>query len=368
MKIEVYVSEIKKALNIIYKGISSKPHLPILSGFLIEVKNGKTSLISTDLEISFWTEVEALILEEGIVVVPAKLFFDLVSTLDDVKITITLIGSSLRVETKGLVTEIVCHSSEEYPSIPRATLKGVKLVSETFKKKIDKVIISSAKDDTRPILTGILFSFKEDQLSLVATDGFRLSLNNLKLSSSGSEALSVVIPARSVVELTKTLSETSANTFLLEVDKNAKQVIFSFSGTEMSARILDGDFPPYQQIIPNTYSTQISLSRQALLSAVKRAGLFARDNANVVKVEVGEKLLVSAENSQLGSNVSEIEAEIEGNKFVVAFNSKYLLDFLPVVDSDQLGWETEGELKPSVFRDTSDLDWLQVVMPIRTQG
>lgn len=366
MKIEVYVSEIKKTLSIVFKGISSKPHLPILSGILLRANNGRTSLVSTDLEISFWAEMEATVLEEGEVIIPAKLFLDLISTLEEGRVTVSLVDKKIIVEAKGLTTEIVCQSSDDYPSVPRATNKGIKISSSLFQKKIDKVIASSAKDDTRPILTGILFSFKNKVLSLVATDGFRLAVNSLPLNVDIDD-VSVVVPTKSVVELLKTITELHIDTFLMELDKNSKQVVFSFGTVEMSSRILDGEFPPYQQIVPNTYSTKISLPKQFLITAVKRSGLFVRDNANIVRIEVSDKLIVSAENSQLGSNMSEVEAEVEGNKMTVAFNARYLLDFLPVVESDRVDWETEGDLKPSVFKDESDPDWFQVVMPIRTQ-
>ncbi len=368
MKFEVTSAELKKALTVVFKGVSNKPHLPILSGLLVRVKNNIVSLTATDLEISFWMEIEASVKIEGEVVVPAKLFYDLVSTLEEGRVSIEVTDLKMKILASGVDTEIVCQSADEYPVVPTATTKGITINSLEFKKKVDKVIMSSAKDDTRPILTGILFQIKKREIVFVATDGFRLAVNTMDLKSDETLDERVVIPSRSLGELQKVISELSADSFRIEIDKQSKQVIFIFTGMEMSSRILDGEFPPYQQIIPNTYTTKISLERQHLVSAVKRASLFARDNANVIRVKVEDKLFVSAENSQVGSNVTEVEGEIEGEKINVAFNAKYLLDFLPVIESDFVEWETEGELKPSVFRDSKDDKWLQVVMPIRTQG
>ncbi len=370
MKFEVSSEELKRSLAIVFKGISTKPHLPILSGLLVRVKDGVTSLTATDLEISFWMEIETAIKEEGEVVVPAKLFFDLVSTLDGGRVVVEVTDLKMKITATGLETEIVCQSADEYPVVPTSSVKGIVINSIDFKKKLDKVIVSSAKDDTRPILTGVLFLIKNKQITFVATDGFRLSVNVMSLKETGVDTTEekVIIPSKSLGELQKVISELSADSFRVEIDKHSKQVIFVFAGMEMSSRILDGEFPPYQQIIPNTYTTKISLERQHLISAVKRASLFAKDNANVIRVKVEDKLLVSAENSQIGSNVTEVEGEIEGEKINVAFNAKYLLDFLPVIESDFVEWETEGELKPSVFRDTKDDTWLHVVMPIRTQS
>lgn len=366
MKIEVYTSELKKGLNIVYKGVSPKPHLPILSGILFRVRNGKTSLTSTDLEVSFWIEIETTIHEEGELVIPAKLFIDLISTLEEGRISLESSDSRLKIQAKGLNTEILCQSSDDFPVVPRLSNGAIKLVSGDFKKRMDKVMVSSAKDDTRPILTGILFSFKGGVLTFVATDGFRLSVNSMSVPDENTMA--VIIPAKAIGELLKAISELSADNLVMDVDKQAKQVVFGFGGVEMSSRILDGEFPPYQQIIPNTYNTKVSFLKQNLITAVKRASLFAKDSANVIRVQASDKLYVSAENSQIGSNVTDLEAEIEGEKLNVAFNARYLLDFLPVVEGEYVEWETEGELKPSVFRDAKDKDWLQVVMPIRIQN
>ncbi len=367
MKINVPVIELKKALGVVLKGVSTRPHLPVLSGIFLKAEKGVVSLTTTDLEMSFWMEIPVKIEQEGEVVVPAKLFFDLVSTMGDFRVDIEVVEAKMKISAAGFEAEIVCQKAEEYPVVPKSSGNLITVDSEDFKRKIDKVIFSSAKDDTRPVLTGILFLIKSGTMSLVATDGFRLSLNNLQVKSYG-EDISCIVPARSLYELQKVISDLGITDFGIEFDKNAKQVIFVFSGLEMSSRLLDGEFPPYQQIIPNTYSSKISLNKDELLAAVKRASLFAKDSANVIKVQVTDRIHVSAENSQVGSNTTTVEGEIEGEKITVAFNARYLQDCLSVVESDYVEWETEGELKPSVFRDSKSAEWLQVIMPIRVQG
>ena len=155
----------------------------------------------------------------------------------------------------------------------------------------------------------------------------------------------------------------------MEFDKENQQVIFTITDMEVSSRLIAGEFPPYQQIMPNTYSTKAVFNREELLEAVKRANLFARDNANIVKMIIeGEKLIIKAESSQLGSNSSELEAEVEGEGLTVAFNARYLLDYLAVNNVERVVWETEGELKPSVFKREDNDGWVQVIMPVRTQN
>ncbi len=371
MKISVLSTDLKKALNVIFRGISSKPHLPILSGMLFRVKGGQVSIESTDLEISFWVSVAASIEEEGEVVVPAKLFVDLVSSLVGERVEIETIDHRIKIKSKGVVSELICQSVEDFPVIPRFKNSVIKIESTEFKKKMEKVNVSTAKEDTRPILTGVLWEFREGETLLVATDGFRLSMESLttKKLSEGLLGKKYIIPSRSLLEVSKSIAEFGVTDFGIEFDEKGKQVIFSLGLLEISSRLLEGEFPPYQQIIPNTYKTKINATKEELLSAVKRASLFARDNANVIKVLVESTgLQVSAENSQIGSNVTTVEGEVEGDNLTMAFNAKYLVDYLSVVEGEYVEWETEGELKPSVFRDTKNKSWLQVIMPIRVQG
>lgn len=370
MKFSTLSLDLKKNLNIISRGISNKPHLPILSGLLLKAKSGVVSMESTDLEISFWVNLPASIEEEGEVVVPAKLFTELITSLPSEKIEIEVIANRLKVKTKNVVSELICQGVDDFPVIPRAKKSSLVVDSNEFKEKMGRLNVSVAKEDTRPILTGVLWSLKDTSIILAATDGFRLTVESLSLSKKPSEDVSsYVIPSRSLLEVSKAISETAVISFGVEFDSKNHQVIFTLGSMEISTRLLDGDFPPYQQIIPNTYNTKISVDKELLLSAVKRASLFARDNANVVKVLIeGQVVKVMAENNQVGSNVTEIESNVEGNDLSMAFNARYLLDYLSILDTDNVEWETEGELKPSVFRNSTDPDWLQVVMPIRVQG
>ena len=371
MKISILSTDLKKALNVVFRGISTRPHLPILSGILLKVKDSLVSIESTDLEISFWVRVPASVEKEGEIIVPAKLFVDLVASLTGERVEIETEDHRLKIKTKGVSSELICQKVEDFPVIPRFTTSVIKIDSQEFKQKMEKVNVSTAKEDTRPVLTGVLWEFKESETFLVATDGFRLGMEIIPLKKI-SEALAgkkYIIPSRSLLEVSKAISEFGISEFGVEFDEKGKQVIFAFGEIEISSRLLDGEFPPYQQIIPNTYKTKVNVSKEELLSAVKRASLFARDNANVIKVLVEEGgLSVSAENSQIGSNVTLVEGEVEGDKIAMAFNAKYLVDYLSVVEGEFVEWETEGELKPSVLRDTKNPSWLQVIMPIRVQG
>ncbi|HCQ31528.1 TPA: DNA polymerase III subunit beta [Candidatus Collierbacteria bacterium] len=370
MKITVQATDLKKYLGIVNRGIGVRPQLPILSGVLLKVTKDEVNLVSTDLEVSFWVKLPAKIDEEGEMIVPAKLFGELVASLPIGNVHLSIEKNILTVSSKGINAEVMGQGVEDYPSIPRAKKTQITLKSGEFRQKMDRVCISAARDDTRPVLTGVLWELEESKTILAATDGYRLTVDKLDVVKTSIEKNTrFILPARSLQEISKVLAETGEDNFGIEFDKENQQVIFTIADMEISSRLIAGDFPPYQQIMPNTYSTKAVFSREGLLEAVKRANLFARDNANIVKMSIeGEKLIVKAESSQLGSNSTEIETEVEGEGLTVAFNARYLLDYLGVNNAERVVWETEGELKPSVFRREDDDGWIQVVMPVRVQN
>jgi len=368
MKITVLTENLKKGLSIISRGISSRPQLPILSGVLLKADSEGMYLISTDLEISFWIRLGAKIEEEGELVMPAKLLTDLVLSLPAGPVSLVSEGDRLKVTAGAVEAEIMGQSAEDFPAIPRLSKEQLVLGTGEFREVIEKVSVSSAKDDTRPILTGLLWDFKDEQVVVVATDGYRLSVDKILPKTKTKELESkLILPSRSLMEVAKVLSDVGEDKVLVEFNKENQQVIFGLKEIEIASRLISGDFPPYQQILPNTYKTRVEVDRLELLEAVKRAKLFAKDNANIVKLSVKDQVLeVVAESSQVGKNNTKMEVLREGDEVVVAFNANYLLDYLSVCREEKIVWETEGELKPSVFK-TGDENWLQVVMPVRVQ-
>ncbi len=369
MKITVQAGDLKKYFGIVSRGVSARPQLPILSGVLLKATNDEVALVSTDLEVSFWLRLPAKIEEEGEVVLPAKLMLELVSSLPAGNVELTADKHVVKINVDGINSEVVGQGAEDFPGIPRAKKPQVVLKSGDFRQKVDRVCVSAAKDDTRPILTGVLWEIDEGKVSLVATDGYRLSVDKLSLSKTDLEKETrLILPARSLQEISKLLGETGDDDFSLEFDKSDQQVIFKVGEIEVSSRLIAGEFPPYQQIMPNTYSVKAEFGREEILEAVKRANLFARDNANIVKLTIQkESVVVKAESSQVGTSVSEVPAKVEGEGMTIAFNARYLLDYLGISYSERIIWETEGELKPSVFRNEEESAWVQVVMPVRVQ-
>lgn len=365
MKITLLSENLKKGLNLVSRVVSSRPSLPILSGVLLKADSSGLSLVSTDLEMSFWLKIAAKVEGEGEFVLPAGLFRDLVVSLPPGNVVIEKKEEKVMVSINKISTELSALNAEDFPSVPRIGESQMELSAGEFKEKIDRVCVSSAKDDSRPVLTGVLWDLGED-LVIVATDGYRLSIDKMVFKKKD-EKLSgkYILPARSLLEVSRVLAETGEDKVLVVFDKDNQQVIFGLKEVEIASRLIAGEFPPYQQILPNTYSTKVEFKRLDLLEAVKRAKLFAKDNANIVKIMIDkEVMLVSAESGQFGKSKTELEVLSEGEKVEVAFNANYLVDYLSVSKSEVVYWETEGELKPSVFK-VGEEGWLQVVMPVR---
>lgn len=369
MKIIIQSGELKKYLGIVSRGVSSRPQLPILSGVLLKAEKNEVSLMATDLEVSFWLRLSAKVEGEGEVVIPAKIFSELISGLPTGIVTISVEKHIVKIEADGIISEIVGQGAEDFPSIPRASKAQVLLRSGDFRQKVDRVCVSAARDDTRPVLTGVLWEINQDKVSLIATDGYRLSVDKLTLSKTELEKETrLILPARSLQEISRILGETGVDDFSLEFNKTNQQVIFKIGEIEVTSRLIAGEFPPYQQIMPNTYSSRAVFGRGEILEGVKRASLFARDNANIVMLQMEkEKVIVKAESTQVGTSVTKIVSTTEGEEMTVAFNARYLLDYLATCTSENVVWETEGELKPSVFRDEDEETWVQVIMPVRVQ-
>lgn len=369
MKVSLLSENLKKGLGIAMRAVSSRAQLPVLSMVHLAANKEGLSLAATDLEISFKVKVRAKVEVKGEMVVPARLLNDLVATLPAGTITLSAEKQTLSVEGEKMSAQIVGQAAAEFPSLPGTTGKGMEIEVEEYAKKMERVAIAAARDETRPVLSGVLWQVEKEKVVLAATDGYRLGLDYLTKVKETKELVEqrFILPVRAVLELARVL-EPGMKTVTVEFDREKQQVIFAAGEVEMSSRLIAGEFPPYQKVIPTEKHLTVEVNREDLAEAVRRASLFARDSANVVKLAVAEgELTVTANDDQTGSTRASLTVESEGEGVKAAFNAKYLLDYLGVVTEEKIVWETEGELKPSVFRLTEDR-FVYVVMPVRVQG
>lgn len=366
MKITVLSENLHKALTLVTHAISSKNQLPILSSVFIEASNGKISMSATDLEIGIETTIPGSIEADGNVVVLGKVFLELVSSLPAGKITVTTEEGNLHVESAKTKSTLQTANPEEFPKLydekgEKAFAMPVKALQATLKR----IIFTASSEATRPALSGIFFKKIEDGYFFVATDGYRLSLEKVIPEESGEVQESFLVPVRLVREVLS-LKEDGKVTLYKDSAKN--QILFSQETAVLVGRLLEAEFPNYEKILPTDASTTITLDREALLRAVKTCAIFARETANVITFTIQkDHVLVSAKTPSLGENTVEVDCRLVGEENAIAFNGRYLLEFLSVADSQDIQFEMTGPLNSGVFRLIGNDSYLHLIMPIRTQ-
>jgi DNA polymerase-3 subunit beta len=374
MKISILQENLNKGLNTISRFITSKTQLPILNNVLVKTDQGRLKLSATNLEtgINYW--LGAKMEKEGEICLPAKVLTEYVSSLPPQKINLEVKGNLLAISCEGYQASFLTSPVVEFPLIPSLEKKpevvlGIKDLTST----INQVTFAASQDEGRPVLTGVLLRIKKESLFLVATDGYRLSVKEIK-NLKGMEKIlkeneELLIPARALMEVGKILVESEGQSELgLTITSRSNQVIFSTPEVEIISRLIEGKFPDFEKIIPEKGKNNLTIETGVLLQAVRTASIFAREAANIIKFEVKiNKLEVSSNSPQLGENKITLEAKTEGEGVKIAFNSRYLLDFLNATKSDLINIKINDALSPGIFSPVEDSSFLHIIMPIRLQ-
>lgn len=354
-----------KALTRTGRILTSKAHLPILQSALLSAKQGELTVTTTNLETTESVVVGAKTDKDGAICVPAKLLTELVMTLPAETVHLSLKDGALCVLCGGTTATIPGMSAGEFPPILEAGKeKGADLDKEDVVLALSLILFSAATDEGRPLLTGIKMRSEEDGLLLAATDGYRLSVKKVKLSLK--QDIDMVVPARALGEVVKVAQEEKDEKKLILWQNKEGQLVFSVGQTRITTRVIDGEYPNFEKIIPKTHATRAHVDKDALFRAVKSAAIFARDNANIVRFTINnQKIVVSAATAQVGENTVEVDAQIDGEGGEIAFNSRFLLEFLSNIKESELLFEMTGSLNPGVFRPVKDESLFHVIMPIR---
>jgi DNA polymerase-3 subunit beta len=368
MKAQVLQSNLHKALSFVGKSVSTKTQLPVLSNILLETDQGRLKLSSTNLEtsISFW--VGAQIGEEGALTVPARLFSELVGSFRQEKVSLTATATALKMTCGDSEATLTGIAASEFPPLPTiGPQKDAVLQRSILEKGLPFVLIAASTDEGRPILTGIKFMEKEDQLWLVATDGYRLSLRKLPKTKGLGDGFA--IPARALSEVFRLLTEEKNDAVDLYFSKDQNQMIFALENAQITTRLIEGEYPPFERIIPAGFTTRVIFDKIGLQRAVKFASVYAKESANILKISVTrDKVIISANSPQVGDNKTIVDAQVEGEGGEVAFNAKFVSDLLAVFPEDQVAFEMTGPLAPGVFKLVDDPSYLHIIMPVRVQG
>lgn len=371
MKVSFISDNIQKKIQFVNHAVSTRSQLPILLNLLIEAKEGKMVVSATDLEIGISIEIPAKVEEEGVVTVPAKTFIEIIGTIASGKISLETTREGLVLKGEKEKSVFQTSSAEEFPKLFEE--KGEQIITlnkNQIKKDFPKIVFAASQDTERPALSGVLIRENEEGFILVATDGYRLSLKKHALKGVGKvkneDKISLLLPARIIRELIQ--MEDGEEDILVFVAKDKNQIILSQDGITLVGRLIEAEFPNYERIIPADLSTKTTLERSVLQKAIKAGYVFARQTAGIIKLSIQrERVLVSANAPSVGENQIEVEAKTTGEENEIAFNARYLLDFLANSTSEEVSFEMTGPLNPGIFREQEDLSYMHLIMPIRVQ-
>jgi len=369
VKLSVMQENLARGLSVVSRAVSNRS-LPVLTNVLLKTEDGGLKLTATNLEIGITYWVPGKIESDGATTVPARLLTDLVSTLpagDRVDLDLQG-GDTLHIKCGRFETHVKGIDADEFPAIGAAGERPTTRVAQNvLRRALAETTFAAASDEARPILTGVLARFEGDQLTLAAADNYRIAVKTIPILDAVPET-SVVIPARALNELARVLADVDDPVeILLAAGKN--QILFHLDGIDLVSRLIDGQFPNYQQVVPTSHTTRAVLDREELLRAVRPAALIAHESANIVKLQVssdGEPGITVSANAEVGDHVGQVEAAVDGDGTTIAFNARYLADVLTNVSADQFGLELNGPLSPGVFKPVGDERYVHVVMPVRT--
>ncbi|MBU1127022.1 MAG: DNA polymerase III subunit beta [Patescibacteria group bacterium] len=372
MKLVVFQENLAKAFNTAGRFVSSRAQLPVLQNFLLEAGSNSLKISATNLETGICLSLPVKVEKQGSICVPARVLTEFVSSLPASKVELSVKSNKLTVLSPNYSSEFLGVSAGEFPPMPeKSKEKDLSFKKDFFLSAIDMVVFSASSDEGRPVLTGVLFIVRDNKLLLVATDGYRLSLKTLTETDLITEELKkgLIIPAKTLSELSRIISDLDTEEKIsLNINRKASQLIFSISGVDVISRLIEGEYPDFEKIIPKENKTKINLDSQEFLRAVKIASIFARENANIVKLNfVKDEVEIASSTSQVGSNKNKLAVKIDGPDGEIAFNCRYLLDFLSTSKSETVNFEMDQSLSPGVFTFPSDKDYCHIIMPVRIQ-
>ncbi len=370
MQFSIIQEDLFQSLANLVRFTTTKAQLPILNNLCLTASNNQLRISATNLEISLTQFIPATVQIEGSITVPAKELSEFVSYLPAGKIDFSLDPQNLlQLQGTNSSATFTTQSSADFPNLfqTASDLTSLELSTSDLKNDLDQIIFASAQDDNRPVLTSVLTILEPTQITLVATDGYRLSKITRSQKISITSELRLLIPAQALQEASKFFK--LHPTVTLQVSKESSQVTFLFPDlTQLSARLLQGDYPEYSRILPQNSTTTALLDREEFNQALKAASVFARVSANVIRIKFGTgSLQVSANAPQIGKNQIQVEAKLTGEPLEIAFNVKYVLDFLAHTSSPSITLSCNQPLTPALFQDPKASNFLHVIMPVRLQ-
>jgi DNA polymerase-3 subunit beta len=352
---------LSEALQTVQRGVSSRPGIPALTGVLLEADGeGRLTLTTTDLEVSARLTIDVQVQESGAALIPARLIGDTVKSLSDAPVEIESDRSQAQIRCGAYEGSLRLLPVEDFPGLQEPSGRRVSVEAGALAEAVGQVTRGASRDEARPVLTGVLVEISREGLVMAATDSYRLAVRDLVATADGEGR--AIVPERALSEAGRAagVDEKAQVEILLD----ASQIAFRIGDLTVTSRLIEGEFPNYRQLLPETVESRLTVSRQQLLDAVRRVGLLARDTTPV-RLEfnaLGVKL--SSSSPDLGQAVETVEARYEGEDLTAAFNPQYLMDGLTAATGESVRLDVRDGLKPGVVRGESD-EFTYLVMPVR---
>jgi len=376
MKLSCLQENLNQGLGVVGRAVATRTTLPITNNVLLATDQSRLKLVATNLEMAISCWIGAKVEEEGAITVPARLIAEFINSLPSDRVDISLSPRTKTLELKCARFEarISGIDAKDFPPIPKVE-EGIttKVEIETLRQGIGQVAFAAATEESRPVLTGVDAKFSGDLLTLAAADGFRLAVYKLPLAAAVSQETEVIIPARALAELNR-LAADQEEAIEIAVNPNKSQALFRLKNIEVVSQLVQGAFPQYEQLIPQSSNSRVVVDVAEFLRATRTASIFARDGSGIVRLVItpgGEltpgKMTVSAHAEEIGDDVGEIDATVEGEEAKIAFNGKYLIDVLGVLHEAQVALETTDPSSPGLLRPVGTENYIHVVMPMFVQ-
>lgn len=375
MRVSVRQENLAKGLSIVGRAVENRPTLPVLSNVLLNAEDARLKLAAMDMSLgmSITCWIGAKVDEPGAITLPKNTLADLVNNLSPERVDLTLdkTHQTVNVRCGTTVSNIKGIDSSEFPLLPEDGGGDVIVSGRTLKDMINQTVFATAKEDNRPILTGIYTELNGNTLTMAAADGYRLAVRTSEIEANFAESFSMVIPGRALAEVARIISEED-DEIGITLPGDRDMVLFHLKNVLVSSQLLEGRFPDFGGVIPKNYITQTVVYTSDLLRACKRAAIFARDSAGSAQIlikparsagEPGE-VVIAGRSNERGDNTGMVDASVEGEGLDVSLNIEYLIDVLNVIPDERVILQSNGATSPSVLRPENRDDFIHVIMPM----
>lgn len=364
MKIRVTQAKLAHALTLVSRVASSRSALPVLANVLLKAKKNQITLVATNLEIAISQIIPGQISHEGAITIPARLLGDFVASLPDEPIDMELVENRLKITTKNYSSIINGVPAEEFPSLPTIENgKSLSIAAPELKQAIHQTVLAAGTDETRPVLTGGYLHTEDGKVLLAATDSYRLAEKQLHTKTKDSFGL--IVPASALGDVVRIIGDETGE---VKITYSDSQTQFVLSDSQLITRQIEGSFPAYRQLIPATSEVSLSVDTQEFTNIAKVAALFARESAGSITLKVSSKdqeVSIDSIASQVGENTSSAKAKVKGDG-QVTLNSRYLLDALGVIETEQVNFRFSGKVSPCVLTPVGDESYSHIIMPLKS--